>query len=288
MHVTQPASARRFEIELELAAPREEVWRAIATAEGLSSWFSAEAEVEPYVGGRMAWDWGEAYHWPLTIDVWEPGKRLVARHDSAVDDNSDAAGGKLPLFVEFILEGDGGQTVLRLVHSGFGAEADFDEEYDGISQGWPVELQSLKLYLECHRGERRQLAWARVSTSLSPVEAMKRLLGDEGIAFSSNRDLGSLRAGDRFSARLAENAALELVATSSPGATGLAGSSPELNNAFFHAHSYHHPEHQVTHVWLWLAQYGAPEERVQRYRASMEATLARLFARAVAPVGASA
>ena len=55
MHVTQPASARRFEIELELAAPREEVWRAIATAEGLSSWFSAEAEVEPYVGGRMAW-----------------------------------------------------------------------------------------------------------------------------------------------------------------------------------------------------------------------------------------
>ena len=43
-------------------------------------------------------------------------------------------------------------TTLRLVHSGFGPGADFDEEYDGISQGWPVELRSLRHYLENHAG----------------------------------------------------------------------------------------------------------------------------------------
>ena len=271
--MTEQVNARRFEVALELAASREDVWHSIATGDGLANWFPASAEVVPGVGGRIVWDWGDAYRWPLTIDAWEAGERLMARYESGVEDED---GGKVPLFVEFLLEGEGGHTRLRLVHSGFGPGTNFDEEYDGISQGWPVELQSLKMYLEHHRGTHRQLAWARTSTPLAPDAAMHRLLGDDGIRLRPA--INELEQGAPFVAQLGPDAPLECTVASSPTAIGLCGTSRALDHAFFHAHTYHHPQQDTTHVWLWLAQYNAPAERVGRYQTAMDATLRRAFA----------
>lgn len=271
--MTEQPSNRRFEITLELEASRQDVWNAIATGDGLASWFPAAAEVVPGVGGRIKWDWDEGYHWPLTIDVWQPGERLKARYESDVDEEG---GGKVPLFVEFALEGEGGRTTLRLVHSGFGPDASFDEEYDGISQGWPIELQSLKVYLEHHSGARRQLAWARTSTALAPDAAMRRLLGNEGIALCPA--IEELEEGGHFAAQLGPDAPLECIAASSPTTIGLCGTARQLGHAFFHAHTFHHPQQDTTQVWLWLAQYGAPAERVASYQAAMDATLQGAFA----------
>ena len=91
-------------------------------------------------------------------------------------------GGKRPLFIDFVLEGEGGMTTLRLTQSGFGPQAAFDEEYDGISHGWPVELRSLRLYLETHRGKERQLAWSNVEVALPPEQAWRVLTGEDGLA----------------------------------------------------------------------------------------------------------
>ncbi len=271
--MTEQFNARRFEIALELEASREDVWHSIATGDGLANWFPASAEVVPGVGGRMVWNWGDAYRWALTIDAWVPGERFTARYESGVDDEG---GGKVPLFVQFVLEGEGGRTTLRLVHSGFGPDASFDEEYDGISQGWPVELQSLKVYLEHHQGVSRQLAWARTSTRLAPGAAMQHLLGDDGIRLRPAAN--ELHQGAHFRAQLGPDTTLECVVASSPTAIGLCGTAGELDHAFFHAHTYHHPQQDTTHVWLWLAQYSAPAERVERYQAAMDATLRRAFA----------
>ena len=149
--------------------------------------------MQPGVGGEISWTWRDLYHWPQTIEIWEPGSRLRTRYDSGVD---DGRGGKHPLFVDFQLEGQGGRTTLRLVQSGFGADAAFDQEFDGISKGWPVELRSLRLYLEAHAGQDRQLAWCTAEIDISPDEAWERLTGSEGFACGPRIDESA--EGDAF------------------------------------------------------------------------------------------
>ena len=51
--------SRSQEHEIEIRAPVEDVWDAIASPEGLTRWFVEEARVEPGPGGRVRVSWGE-------------------------------------------------------------------------------------------------------------------------------------------------------------------------------------------------------------------------------------
>jgi uncharacterized protein YndB with AHSA1/START domain len=175
-------NTRSFETSIDIDAPRDAVWNALSDPAEIVRWFAPEARVTPNVDGEVVWRWPDLYEWPQTIEVWEPGVRLSTRYDSPVD---DGAGGRVPLFVDFLLEGDGGRTTLRVVQSGFGEGAGFDEEYDGISRGWPIELTSLRLYLEEHRGRDRRLSWSRVPIDADPDTAWERLTGPEGLGLSA-------------------------------------------------------------------------------------------------------
>ena len=117
-------SARQFDAEIVIAAPKASVWKALTDAAELCRWFAPEARIDAQVGGEIVWNWGDLYHWPQRIEILEPGVRLRTRYDSSV---ADAAGKDLkqPLFVDFILADEGGSTTLRLCHSGFGADASF-------------------------------------------------------------------------------------------------------------------------------------------------------------------
>ena len=114
---------RQFEMQIEIAASRGEVWDALTRPEIVSRWFAPEVSVTPGVGGSVQWQWGEMHSWPQTIDVWEPGERLVTRYPAGGTESDDAC----PLLMDFRLSGEGGSTTLCLVHSGFGPEARFDE-----------------------------------------------------------------------------------------------------------------------------------------------------------------
>ena len=48
--MTTPNIPHRFEFEVEVPGTPEQVWQAIATAEGISSWMMP-TELEPRVGG---------------------------------------------------------------------------------------------------------------------------------------------------------------------------------------------------------------------------------------------
>lgn len=67
---------RQFVTELEIAAPREAVWRALTEPDELTRWFPLQAEVSPGVGGRMGWSWNGEYTWVSAIDRWDPSLRL--------------------------------------------------------------------------------------------------------------------------------------------------------------------------------------------------------------------
>ena len=263
-------SARRFEIELEIEAPRKVVWAAISDGVQIRRWFAPEASVTPGEGGEIVWGWGDAHGaWPQTIEVWEPGVRLRTRYESGIDDGE---GGKLPLFLDFTLAGEGGHTTLRLVHSGFGPEADFDQEYDGISRGWPVELQSLRLVLERHAGSDRQLAWALSNVEGTLEEAWERLTAPDGLACGPRID--ALSVGDPFRIETADGDVFEGTALQC-NPTAFSGVAETHDGGFLRlAVENCGGSHQA---WLWLATYDRPEEEATALRARFEALLARVF-----------
>jgi len=263
----RPHNRRHFEMHLEIQAPVDAVWRALSEAREIERWFAPEARVEPRLGGQLSWRWGELHTWDQTIEVWEPGQHLRTRYDSAV---ADGLGGKRPLFVDFHLEGRGGVTTLRLVQSGFGPEADFDAEYDGISQGWPVELRSLKLYLERHRGRERQLAWSTRRSDETPDVVWQRLVGPRGLAAK----LDGLEEGDPFSLAVPGAGPIEGKTLWRPSAREFSGLAENLGLGWLRLHCEHWGG--ATQVWLWLALYDQAPERVEAYRQAFERLLERL------------
>lgn len=266
----RPASSRQFATQLEIAAPRDAVWNAITNDVELRRWFPTEARIDPRVGGELVWGWKGLHTWVQKIDIWEPGTRLRTRYDSPVE---DGRGGRVPLFVDFLLEGSGGKTTLRLVHSGFGPESSFDGEYDGISRGWPVELESLRLYLERHAGMDRQLAWRTMSIDVAPDEAWRRLTSDQGLACGPKLD--ELRAGEKFRFRTAAGDLFE-------------GHALHCHRREFSGVASSHGDGFIRiaverctgepMVWLWLATYGQPQANIEALAQRWDAMLHGLFA----------
>ncbi len=259
--------SREFKMEIDIAAPREAVWNAIVNE--ADRWFAPDVRVEPGVGGEVVWSWKELHVWPQRIEVWEPGSRLRTRYDSSVEGTE---GGHHPLFIDFQLEGEGGRTTLRLVHSGFGPAAAFDDEFDGISQGWPIELRSLRLYLERHAGEDRQLAWSTATIELAHDEAWRRLTGDDGLACGARID--GLREGDAFSLGTATGDVFEgdVLSCNRHGFTGVARNH---GDGFFRFAVENCGGR--SQVWLWLATYGQPAGAAEDLEARWDAMLERLF-----------
>ena len=245
------------------------MWRAISEDTELRRWFAPEAKTESAVGGEIVWAWRDHHNWPQRIEILEPGRRLRTRYDSGVD---VADGGKAPLFLDFMLEGEGGMTTLRLVQSGFGPEADFDSEYDGISRGWPVELRSLRLYLEQHAGQDRQLVWSVRDLEMDPTEAWARLTSADGMGCGTGVE--NLEEGAAFRFRTVDGDEFAGKALCCQDRE-FSGEVTSHGGAFFRVSV--EEWGGLTHVWLWLGTYGRPASEVVELQEQWDAMLERLF-----------
>jgi hypothetical protein len=149
----------------------------------------------------------------MRVAVWEPGRhvRLVQENTPAYDvEGQPLDGGQAPpvqLTLDFFLEGKGGRTRLRVVHSGFGHGAAWDHEIEGVGRGWDLELGGLRHYLRRHKGHDRRMAWARATTPLELDQAWARVTGSEGLAREGR--LEGLREGDPYRIRSAQNDVFE-------------------------------------------------------------------------------
>ena len=136
----------RIERTMEIAHPREKVWAALTTAEGLGSWFGDEASIDLRPGGsaRMRWTGGS------TVDmrverVEEPTVfGFTWRIDGLPEDDPRRT------YVEFTLESVGTGTRLTVVESGFAQlpEDAYRKAYDANTHGWMSELGELVDYLD--------------------------------------------------------------------------------------------------------------------------------------------
>jgi uncharacterized protein YndB with AHSA1/START domain len=146
---------RSIELEIEVPGTPEEVWRAIATGPGISSWYVPHT-VEERQGGAANASFGAAPEMQVAgrVAAWEPPYRVVF-------DGGDADAG---LAFEWLVEArDGGSCVVRLINSGFGSGDEWDAQYDGMAEGWLLFLLNLKLHLTHFAG---QTATAMLPTAM--------------------------------------------------------------------------------------------------------------------------
>jgi uncharacterized protein YndB with AHSA1/START domain len=146
MSVKKEASGRRsVQVEVEVPGTPEEVWQAIATGPGISSWF-VPTRSEERAGGEVVSNFGPGMDCPATITVWEAPKRFVA-------EGSMGPPGSPTVATEWTVESRaGGKCLVRVVHSLFASTDDWDNQLDGLEQGWPAYFRILRLYLERFKG----------------------------------------------------------------------------------------------------------------------------------------
>ena len=189
MSVKKEASGRRsVQVEVELPGTPQEVWQAIATGPGISSWF-CPTEIETGADGRptrMIFHMGPGMDSSPTITAWEPPRRLAA-------EDQGWAPGMPPIATEWTVEARAGGTCLvRVVHSLFASTDDWDNQLEGTETGWPVFFRILRLYLTHFRGQR-----------CANVQVMAMAAGPDSQAWKSLTDalgLDGARAGERRSA----------------------------------------------------------------------------------------
>jgi uncharacterized protein YndB with AHSA1/START domain len=171
---------RKFETEVRVAASPEAVWEALTTPEGVASWFAPEVRVTPGEGGSIWVSWAPGMEGESLISALEPLRRFAYAQDRPDRD---------PVIAEFLIEGQGGSTVLRLVNSGFGAEARFDDELESTSRAWMLFLFMLKHGVEHPHSVARNVTILRfvdipreeLWKALTEKPAQGRITFDDGV-----------------------------------------------------------------------------------------------------------
>ena len=149
MSVKQEASGRRsIDVEFEVPGTPEEVWQAIATGPGISSW-CVPAEFEERDGKPVATKltFGPGMEPRSPITAWDPPRMFTAQ--------GDGWGGSPPIAAEWTVEARaGGVCKVRIVHSLFASTEDWDNQLEGTKAGLSGFLRTLRIYLTHFRGQR--------------------------------------------------------------------------------------------------------------------------------------
>jgi uncharacterized protein YndB with AHSA1/START domain len=171
----------RLEMTFELPGTAEQVWQAIATADGISGWF-APTDVEEREGGAIAFHMGPDMDSEGTVTGWDPPRRFayVEPEWASIMGREDAD--VTPLDTEFLVEArSGGTCVVRVVSSAFGTGADWEREFfEDMEQGWRPFFDRLRLYLTHYAGQKAVPLTAMSTLAGGPEEvwsAMQKGLG---------------------------------------------------------------------------------------------------------------
>jgi uncharacterized protein YndB with AHSA1/START domain len=152
MPLKKEANGRRsVQVEVEVPGSPEDVWQAIATGPGITSWF-VPTKIEHDQDGKptkMVMNFGPGMESNATITAYDPPRRLAAE---------DSWGPGSPVIAtEWTVEArKGGTCLVRVVHSLFAETDDWDNQLKGTESGWPAIFRVLTLYLSHFRGQHAQ------------------------------------------------------------------------------------------------------------------------------------
>ena len=171
-----------FELELSVPGTPAQVWRAIATAAGISAWMMP-AEVEPRLGGSVAFHMGPDATSHGRVTAFEPERRFAYEEDWATLAGHEGAD-VTPLVTEFLVEArSGGTCVVRVVTSAFGTGADWENEFfEEMSTGWAPMLDNLRIYLASFPDQRATSMWAGTTLAATPEASIAAVRDALGVA----------------------------------------------------------------------------------------------------------
>jgi uncharacterized protein YndB with AHSA1/START domain len=176
MSVKKEASGRRsVQVEVEVPGTPEEVWQAIATGPGISSWF-VPAEFEERDGKPVAvtLNFGPGMESRSVVTAWDVPRRYAAQ--------GEGWGGSPPIADEWTVEArSGGTCIVRVVHSLFASTDDWDNQLEGTEKGWPAFFRILRIYLTHFRGQRSAMMQWIAPAAGTTAEAWQTLTAALGL-----------------------------------------------------------------------------------------------------------
>jgi uncharacterized protein YndB with AHSA1/START domain len=192
--IRKDASGRRsIQVEVQVPGTPEEVWDAIASGPGISSWF-VPARLEHGEDGtprRMILDFGPGMESQSAITAWDPPRRFAAEsHDLGPD--------APPVATEWIVEArDGGSCTVRVVHSLFSETDDWDDQLHAWESGWPGFFRVLRQVLEHFRGRFAEVVQVMsVAVSGDDAAAWREVSGALGLDGEVGVDADGTSSGD--------------------------------------------------------------------------------------------
>ena len=180
MSVKKEDSGRRsIQVEVEVPGTPEEVWQAIATGPGISSWFvPTEFEVRDGKPVAVKMNFGPGMESRAAVTVWDPPRMFAAQ--------GEGWGGSPPIATEWSVEARaGGVCLVRVVNSLFASTDDWDNQLEGTENGWPGFFRTLRIYLTHFRGQRSaimQFVAPVAGTEAQAWETLTAALGLKGVS----------------------------------------------------------------------------------------------------------
>jgi uncharacterized protein YndB with AHSA1/START domain len=136
-------SARVSRHEVVVPGSPEQVWQAVATGAGISTWF-VPTEVDEQEGGRIFTDHGPYGTSEGVVVRWDPPHRFGYQEAGWNPADPDAP----PWATELLVTGrDGGSCVVRLVSGFFTGGEGWEKHLDGADEGWASALRNLRWVL---------------------------------------------------------------------------------------------------------------------------------------------
>ena len=174
-----PSGRRSVQVEVEVPGTPEEVWQAIATGPGISSWF-VPTEFEERDGKPVAvkLNFGPGMESKSPVTAWDPPRMFSAESNGWMP-------GSPPIADEWTVEARaGGTCIVRVVHSLFASTDDWDNQLTGTESGWPGFFRILRLYLTHFRGQHSaMMQWMApaAGTEAEAWETLTKALGLQGV-----------------------------------------------------------------------------------------------------------
>ena len=181
MSVKKEANGRRsVQVEFEVPGTPEEVWQAIATGPGISSWF-VPTDIDERDGKPVAVN----YHFGPGMEI----RSVVTAYDAPRTFAQEGEGmtpGSPPIATEWRIEARaGGICIVRFVHSLFASTDEWDNQLESAKSGWAGFLNILRIYLAHFSGQRSaimQVTTPIASTEAEAWETLTRALGVKGVS----------------------------------------------------------------------------------------------------------
>lgn len=247
---------RVISLEIEVAATPDVVWKALTDPKQIERWFPLKASGKAGPGEHITLSWGPGQDWTTQVKEWEPPKHV------RWEDPSDPSRPGAVSAIDFHVETRGGRTIVRLVHSGFDASAEWDEQYTGTQNGWRYFLMNLRHYLERHDSTPRTMVWERRKMTKPPSQVWESLFEKPflgGVVDATLEDVSRERH--------------------------VWGRLPALNDGLLFVEFEGGPSATGGHVGVWISTYGVPPAQTSTLQAALTAALDRRLGAATSAEG---